>query len=206
MMIGINRRIKRLMNCFKRSDDGVTAVEFAFVGGPFFFMLFATFEFGIMLFVEYALAQNIETAGRLIRTGQVQMGTNGHQSTSDYFKTQVCGKLNTVLDCSTNLYVDVRNFDDFSDIDGNLPNPVNSAGNFNGNDQYNPGAAGKIVTVRVYYKWKLSVPFLGKMIDVTNSTGRKAEFEAIEHGNLGRHYMLLSAATTFRNEPFSDGS
>jgi len=206
MMISINRRIKRLMNCFRRSEDGVTAVEFAFVGGPFFFMLFATFEFGIMLFMEYALAQNIETAGRLIRTGQVQMGANGHQSTSDYFKTQVCGKLNSFIDCASNLYVDVRNFDDFSGIDGNLPSPVNAAGNFNANEQYNPGAAGKIVTVRVYYKWKLSIPGLGKFIDITNSTGRKTEFQAIQHGNLGGNYMLLSAATTFRNEPYSDGS
>ena len=206
MMIGMNKRFKRVMNRFKKADDGVTAVEFAFVGGPFFFMLFATFEFGIMLFVEYALAQNIETAGRLIRTGQVQMGANGHQDTAAYFKTKVCSGLNAVLDCTSNLYVDVRNFTDFSDIEGNLPNPVNGAGDFNSNDQYNPGAAGKIVTVRVYYKWKLSVPFLSKMIDLTNATGRKAEIDAMEHGNLGRHYMLLSAATTFRNEPFSDGS
>lgn len=201
MMIGRSKRFKRVMNRFRHAEDGVTAVEFAFVGGPFFFVLFATFEFGIMLFVEYALAQNIETAGRLIRTGQVQMGANGHQDTAAYFKTKVCGQLSSVLDCASNLYVDVRNFDDFSGIDGNLPNPVDGSGNFNANEQYSPGAAGKIVTVRVYYKWKMAIPYLAKLAQI-----HKPMENTTEYGNLGRNHMLLSAATTFRNEPFSDGS
>ena len=205
MMIGINKRFKKMMGRYSRSQDGVTAIEFAMVGGPFFFVLFAIFELGIMLFAEYALAQNIETAGRLIRTGQIQNGQNGHMATPAYFKTQVCKNLNALLDCSNNLFVDVRKFNSFSGIAGSLPSPYKAgsselSSDITSNTKYQPGAAGEIVSIRVYYNWKLFLPGLGKFINFTKPASLANVSPA---GSSDKNHRLLTAAATFRNEPFN---
>ncbi len=194
MFLGINRVFKKLRKPFNRDESGVAAVEFAMVGGPFLFMLLAIFDFGIMLVAEYAVEQNVANAARLIRTGQIQLKKNGHTDTIGHFKDQVCGNLGAWLDCKNRLYIDVRNFKDFDDI--NLPPAQKANGDpsdaISINAKYEPGAAERVVTVRVYYKWDMFVPGLPKLLDATSASGRSSH--------------LLSAAATFRNEPFSDGS
>jgi len=204
MMIGIKKRFEKALGRYGRSQEGVTAVEFAMVGAPFLFVLFATFELGLMLFAEYALAQNIENAGRLIRTGQIQTGQNGHLATPAYFKSQVCKNLTTLLDCDNKLYVDVRKFNDFSGISGNLPSPFKDgtselSDSITSNTQYEPGAAGEIVSVRVYYDWKLFMPGLGEMVGAIGvGLGN-----VTASGSSEKNSRLLTAAATFRNEPFN---
>jgi len=204
MLIGINGRLKKVLGSYGRSQEGVTAIEFAMVGGPFLFVLLAIFELSLMLFAEYALAQNIETAGRLIRTGQIQNGLNGHLATPAYFKTQVCKSLTTILDCDNKLYVDVRKFNDFSSISGSLPSPFKSgtselSDSITTNSEYQPGAAGEIVSVRVYYDWQLFVPGLGKLVGAIGSGLGNVS----SGGSSDKNSKLLTAAATFRNEPFN---
>ncbi len=205
MIISINKRMKKILGRYSRSQDGVTAIEFALVAGPFFFVLIVMFELGLMLFAEYALAQNVETAGRLIRTGQIQNGENGHLATPAYFKTQVCQNMTTMLDCDNKLYVDVRKFSTFAGIAGNLPSPFKSGTTELSDDitisaQYQPGAAGEIVSIRVYYDWQLFAPGLAKLITALNGVGL---------GNVSsgpsspKNSRLLTASATFRNEPFN---
>jgi len=203
MMIGVNRCLKNILGRYGRSQDGVTAVEFALVGGPFFFVLIAMFELGIMLFAEYALAQNIENAGRLIRTGQIQNSQNGHTNTAAYFKSQVCKDLGALLDCDNKLFVDVRKFNDFASIAGNLPSPYKPGTSelsttLTGGTQFEAGAAGEIVSIRVYYDWQLFLPGLGKLIGSTASLGNISPA-----GSSSKNSRLLTAAATFRNEPFN---
>jgi len=204
MLTTINKRLKKALRSYGRSQEGVTAVEFAMVGGPFLFVLLAVFELSLMLFAEYALAQNIETAGRLIRTGQIQNGLNGHLATPAYFKSQVCKNLSTLLDCDNKLYVDVRKFNDFSSIAGSLPSPFTSgtselSPDITSNSQYQPGAAGEIVSVRVYYDWQLFLPGLGELVGAIG-VGLGNVSAA---GSSDKKSRLLTAAATFRNEPFN---
>lgn len=204
MLTGINNKFKKLLGRYRRSQDGVTAVEFALVGGPFFFVLFAIFELGLLLFAEYALAQNIESAGRLIRTGQIQNAQNGHLATPAYFKTQICKNLTSLLDCDSKLYVDVRKFNTFSSISGNLPSPFQTGSNelstdITGGTQFQTGAAGEIVSIRVYYDWQLFLPGLGELIGAVG-VGLGNVSPA---GSSSKNSRLLTAAATFRNEPFN---
>ncbi len=203
MMIGVNKRLNKLMGRYGRSQEGVTAIEFALVGGPFFFVLFALFELGIMLFAEYALAQNIENAGRLIRTGQIQNAQNGHENTPAYFKTQICKNLTSLLDCDNKLYVDVRKFSDFASIASNLPSPYNAGTNelspaITSGTQFEAGAAGEIVSIRVYYDWQLFLPGLGQLVGAVGGLGNISV-----SGSTAKNSRLLTAAATFRNEPFN---
>jgi len=212
MMIGINKSLKKMMNRFGGSQDGVTAVEFAFVGGPFLYLLIATFELGIMLFAEYSLAHNVESAGRLIRTGQIQNTQNGHLPTPAYFKSRVCQNLSTLLKCDTNLYVDVRRFTTFADIAGNLPNPLQPgtepgttelSPDITVNSAYEAGNAGEIVSIRVYYDWELFVPGLGKLLQLSGPSSSYTSFANVTGTDGSKATRLLTAAATFRNEPFN---
>lgn len=177
----INRNL-RFIKRYKKSEDGTTAIEFALVAAPFFFLLMAIFETGLMLFSEYVIENGTAEASRMIRTGQVQdLGF----SKAD-FKAQVCGSLGAFLDCENRLYVDVRSYDDFDDVtstsaigdDGELTPEVTSA------SSYDPGEELQVVVVRVYYDWKLFTPGISKLADLAN--GRR----------------VLSAGAAFRNEPF----
>jgi len=206
MILAINNQMRQNLGRYRRSQDGVTAIEFALVAGPFFFTLIVMFELGIMLFAEYALAQNIESAGRLIRTGQIQNGENGHLATPAYFKSQVCKNMTAMLDCDNKLYVDVRKFSDFASIAGNLPSPYEPGTNELSDDittgtQYQPGEAGEIVSIRVYYDWQLVTPFLGMLISPPGTN--TSSVTSLGNVSASRTSRLLTAAATFRNEPFT---
>lgn len=207
MIIGINKSLKKIMNRFGRSQDGVTAIEFAFVGGPFLYLFIATFELGTMLFAEYSLAQNVESAGRLIRTGQIQNGQNGHLATAAYFRSRVCLNLTSLLKCDSNLHVDVRKFTNFADIAGNLPSPFTPgtselSPDITQNSAYEGSNAGEIVSIRVYYDWDIFVPGLGVLLTLSTQGSTPPSFANITGSGGNKATRLLTAAATFRNEPF----
>ena len=175
----VNRKF-RFIKRYKKSEDGATAVEFALVAAPFFYLLLAIFETGIMLFSEYVIDNGTAQASRLIRTGQAK------DFTQQQFKDEVCSGLAAFLDCQNRLYVDVQAFADFSSVnsisavdgDGELTDDVTLNSNFN------PGTELQVVVVRVYYDWKLFTPGISYLADLAN--GRR----------------LLSSSAAFRNEPF----
>ncbi|MGL1590454.1 TadE/TadG family type IV pilus assembly protein, partial [Vibrio parahaemolyticus] len=62
----------RIVRRFKRDDKGSTAIEFAFVIGPFLFLIFATIEVAMVFFASQLLETATADAARLILTGQAQ--------------------------------------------------------------------------------------------------------------------------------------
>jgi Flp pilus assembly protein TadG len=169
----------RLIRRFGKSERGVTAIEFAIVGGPFIYLLGVIFETGVMLFAEYAIENGVSRAARMIRTGQVQKGS----LSASAFKDEVCGSLNSFLDCSARLKVDVRKFTAFSDIA--VPPPVDDEGNVTVDETFQAGGPMEVVVVRAYYDWKLIMPGISQLSNIAG--GRR----------------LLSAGAVFRNEPYS---
>jgi len=171
-----------LIRHFIKDKDGVTAIEFALVGAPFLYLLCVIFETGLMLFSEYIIENGVSRASRMIRTGQVQI--NG--MTSSQFKNEICGKLADFLDCANNLHVDVRKFSTFSAI--SLPNAYNGqelSADVTTAAKFQPGVALDVVVVRTYYEWKLFVPGLSQLANL--SGGRRS----------------LTAGAAFRNEPYT---
>jgi Flp pilus assembly protein TadG len=172
---------RNLWRLFKKSDDGVTAIEFAFVGAPFLYLLVVIFETGIMLFSEYVVEAGVTNTARMIRTGEVKMtGISASQ-----FKELVCGRLNAYLDCADNLFIDVRKFPDFAAI--TLP-PATSGGELSTavttGAKFDVGCPGNVVVVRAYYTWHLFVPGISQL------------------ANLSGDRRLLTSGAAFRNEPY----
>lgn len=165
---------------FRRAQDGSVAVEFSLLAIPFFALLFAMIETCTIYFATSNLDSVVAAAGRLVRTGQVQAGG---MSAAD-FKNFICDEIALVDDCSGGLRVDVRNFSNFNSV--NFPPLIDEDGNIVDSTVFQPGNAGDIVLVRVYYSWGVMSP---SFIGLSNLEGG------------GR---LIASSVAFRNEPFGD--
>ncbi|MDQ7018423.1 MAG: TadE/TadG family type IV pilus assembly protein [Robiginitomaculum sp.] len=155
-------------------------MEFALIASPFFFLLFAIVEITMVFFTSTALDQASMEVARKVRTGEFQ--TAG-ASTSD-FVDQVCAKMNSLIACNGNVSVDIRTFEDFGDVVVN--DPIDANGNLDKDAfEFDPGDAGDIVLVRVFYSWKLSTPLIGNVFS-----------------NLSGNRRLIVSSLAFRNEPF----
>lgn len=167
---------KGLFSRFRRNEDGVTAVEFALISLPFFAVLFAVIELGMIFFAEMMIDNGMNKTARLIRTGQAQAMSQGE------FKQQMCSDVFLINDCLTSVVLDVRSFDNFGDIV--LPDLVNNGQPIN-NPSYDPGARRQVVVVRAVHGWDLLIPNITNMGNMGTTTKR-----------------FLATSATFRNEPF----
>ena len=195
MILKLNRTLNRVRRGFRKDDSGATAVEFAFVGAPFLFLLIATLETGLTFLSEYAVQSATTSAARMIRTGQVQdQGFSKAQ-----FKTELCGRLPSLVDCDR-IYINVEvrnNFSDASDRsetsgDGELGDAITAGSAFE------PGAAGEIVIVETFYEWDLFTPYIMELLALNGTSAAQPYWLA----NHGEKKHLIRGVAVFRNEPF----
>jgi Flp pilus assembly protein TadG len=168
---------------FGRAERGATAVEFALISLPLIGLILGTLELALILLVVTTLETATEAASRQIRTGEFQTGSG---ATRGDFKALVCGRMRWLSgQCNANLTVTAQVFNDFGTMAGTPPmtghNFVPNGGCFA------TGAPSDIVLVRAYFTWPLFAPLLNQVLD-----------------NMGDGKRLLSSATAFRNEPYSD--
>lgn len=166
------RRIRR----FKQDEDGVTAVEFAIVGGPFFLLIFAIIEMSIYFFATQYLETTVDEVTRMFRTGQLDSTT-----TEEQFRTEFCSRLAVLLECSE-VQTDVRvaaEFDllddpDEPDEDGNLPD-----------NAFTPSGPLQIIQVSAQAKWPVFTNFSAPMLHTPDGD-----------------YALISVVAVARTEPY----
>ncbi len=179
IVLRARRKLPKSLRRFARHQGGVAAIEFALVVIPFVAMLFAIIETAIVFFASQVLETAVADSARLILTGQAQNG--GFNQTT--FKNAVCARISGLFDCSGGIYVDVRTFADFAAV--SMTSPIDGNGNLVNNFVYQPGSAGQIVVVRLFYQWPIYMQIWNPLL--TNMSGNK---------------RLLVATAAFRNEPF----
>lgn len=187
----LGRMASKLGGSLRRDQRGTTAIEFAMVVGPFLALLFAIMEVSLIYFVEFSIDNGVHKAARLIRTGKVQQG----KLSQNAFKHIVCSDIPAFIGCESNVIVDVRSFDTFSQAASDLPHPLTASGSLSGNfTKFVPGGPSKVVVVSLYYDWPLmaKLPGLG---DFTGKTG-------LSLGNMPDGSRLISASTAFRTEAY----
>lgn len=174
------RRLIRFPARLARDQQGATAVEFAMVATPFFFMLFALLEVGHLFVLSSVLENATMDAGRRIRTGQVQL----EGGTTETFRADICERMSIYQGrCEENLQIDVRVLPQFSSppVD-----PMADGENFDPDVlTFQPGAREQIVLVRAWWRETLFTPMMGQGLS-----------------RLGDGKAVLTAAAAFRNEPF----
>ncbi len=173
------KTFKSFFSC--KENKGATAIEFALVFLPFLYIIFAIVEFGLLFFAQNNLNSLLMTSSRQLRTGQFQKSGN---ATQQEYKRIVCQSLPKPMNCQ-NLYFDVVEYTSFRGRDPNR-SPFLTDGTFDENRlQFNPAKPGAIMTVHLYYKWKLFTPFVGTVL--ANSQDKSS-------------YWIVSG-TAFRREP-----
>ena len=170
---------KRRYDAFVEARQGSTALEFAMIALPFFFLIFGLIEIAIIFILSTTLDWGVGEAARKIRVGQLQ------SSSADLtaFKQTVCDNLFDLIDCDEKLRLDVQTFDSFTDVTSSLP--VDDDGEIIENFQFSMGGADEIVMVRAYYEWTLITPIMSASLK-----------------NLSGNKRLLVSTAVFRNEPF----
>lgn len=169
----------RLFRRFKRSEDGVAAIEFGMVALPFLILLFAILETAIGFFAAQVFESGVDSVGRSIRTGQ----SRSSSYTLSQMKTAICGKTLGMFKCG-DIQLDVRTYTTF-------PNAPLTTPRLNGNldtaaFQYDTGLPNSIVIVRAYYEWPIFLDYLWQ-----------------SSGSLSNGKRLFVATAAFKNEPFS---
>ena len=164
-----------------RGRSGSAAIEFAFVAPIFLVFLMGTMEAGIVLLGNFVLQNATNDAARQIRTGQV--ATNG--TTQAQFRTLVCTGISPLLNCDSNLQIDVQTFTNFGTA--SITNPITAGGTLDPSlTHWSPGTVCSVVLVRTFYTWQIATPLLTPFLV-----------------NLSPDKRLLTAAAAFRNEPYS---
>ena len=165
-----------LLRRFIRNRRATTSVEFGLLAAPFMALTFAILQTAVIFFAGQALETAAATSARLILTGQAQ--TQGLSAAQ--FKQQVCDTVAGLFNCQNGVYIDVENYASFADA--NLSAPVTN-GNLNTSAlNYNPGGAGDVVMVRLYYPYPVFMNLLS---------------------GLSGGFNLLAATAIFKNEPYS---
>ena len=164
---------------FLANENGVTAVEFAMLGLPFFVIIGAILETALVFFASQVLDSALNDSARLIRTGQAQ-AQNYNVNT---FRGAVCSELYGLFDCKK-LKIRVSKINTFSSA--GLTSVIDpKTGDWKLVQSYNDGVASSIIMVEAYYKWSTILDFFG--FNLADLPGNK---------------RLLSAVRVFRNEPF----
>ena len=79
----------RIFRRFRRDQSGSSAVEFSLVAAPFFALLFAIIESGLVFFASQVLEHGVQDSGRLVYTNQMT-GTNTNLTD---FKADLCPRV-----------------------------------------------------------------------------------------------------------------
>jgi len=173
-------RLAVLRRRWRRREEGAAAVEFALIAMVFFWLFLGIIELGMLMIFNNGLEDGVDRAARLIRTGQAFK----QNISADQFRKKICEYVVLRTQCNSALMVDVRTFPDFASI-RNLPQPADSGSGFTMPTNYRIGAPRQVVLVRAFYVWDFFTPLIGKLLS-----------------NTGGDKFLVSAATTFRNEPY----
>jgi Flp pilus assembly protein TadG len=169
---------QRLLNRFRSSRDGSTAVEFALAAPVFLFLLMGILQIGLLFLASQHMEHGTSEAARLIRTGEVSRSV----ITQAGFRTRLCERIRPLLSCDANLMVDVQTVPSFNLMA--LDPPTDGQGNYVA-ETYKPGTAGDMIIVRVFYQYPVWLPFVGETLS-----------------NLPNGRRLIAASAVFRNENF----
>ena len=178
----------RMLHRFVKSDRGTTAVEFALVAGPFFIVLGAICETGLMLFTEYVLQNSVQEAARTVRTGQVTATDGTPLISASAFKDTVCDQVSIIIDCSGKVTVYVNNATTFAALETAMVSPLTIGKKADGTTSpvvFSPGGQLKAATVIATYDWDFAFPFMDFLGNIDSGSARRIWGLAI-----------------FRNEPF----
>lgn len=192
-----SRRAASTIARFASNERGTTAIEFAAVIGPFLFLLFGIMSVGFYFFVVFSLENAVDSAARVIRTGQEQTTWTGAvgNTKQDQFKTLVCAKVPDFMNCNgsgNKVRVNVQTFTGYGSIAA--ASCVDGSGNLitSTAQSYDTGTSNSIVLVSVCFEWSIGTAMANIPYWISPANAQMA------NGN-----TLIKASVAFTNEPYN---
>lgn len=165
-----------VLGCLKRNEEGVTAIEFAMVAGPLFYMMIGIMELSLMFFTQHLMENASFNVARLSKTGFISNGQTQEQTIRNLMDDRTFGLLDPDL-----IDITARSYSNYSSV--GQPEPyIDANGNgqhdggenytdVNGNGQWDedqgvlsPGQAAEVVVYDVTYPWQMMTPLLEHVI------------------------------------------
>ncbi len=179
----------RIVRRFRDDDRGVTAIEFAILGGPFFFLLFGIIESSLIFFAGQMLESSVDEVGRKIRTGQLN-----NTITEAQFKQEVCNSAAILFTCA-DIKIDMQVAAKFDDLgDPPVPDAGTNQSDFSGYSFTAP-CPEEIAMVTASYEWPIFTIFVSDAVYPQSKGKSGSAFRKI----------LLNAISVFRTEPYPAG-
>lgn len=173
---------------FRRDIRGATAVEFALVALPFFGIILAILELGLIMLQSQLLETGVERAARKIYTGEFQTmpGNAGADAAKlqGLVKQEICEQALNLVPCAgtDQVAVDIRPMTSFTDVP---PDPV----------------VNKVYDAKTVYGYKDVGPNTIGL--VTASFEYKTIFPPLAGAKLANGNRVITAAFAFRSEPYT---
>lgn len=170
-------KMPKLLKRFKKEQDGVTAIEFAMLGMPFFLIITSIIEVSLFFFAGQYLDHSVDQVARKIRVGELK-----NLKTAAEFKQVICNEASIMLKCNE-IKVDLKVVASYDDIGEDSPAPV--AGVLDDTEYgFAQAGASQIVQLTVHYKWPVLTNFVAQ------------HWADLDDG------ALMSSVAAFRTEAF----
>lgn len=212
---------KQTIGRFIKNCAGATIVEFAIVAPVFFLLLAGIVEYGLYTFSSVAIESAVMQAARTASLGRSSGSAGPCTATTDrvgYIQCVLRDKTSSLINADTititanlvaNGGVPASVSPDICmksppTVGGPCP-PGTPWQDVNGNNAYDAGTpmtvasmgnAGDLVEVRVYYPWKVQIPFMKSFFGCRGDQAKAGCKEGI---------IMISSSTVLKNEPFDTG-
>ncbi len=180
----------KIVRRFRDDKSGVTAIEFAILGGPFFILLFGIIESSLIFFAGQMLESSVDEVGRKIRTGQLN-----NTLTEAQFKQEVCNSAAILFTCNE-IKIDMQVAAKFDDLgDPPIPDANSNQSDFSGYSFTAP-CPEEITMVTASYEWPIFTIYVSDNVYPQSKGKSGSAFRKI----------LLNAISVFRTEPYPAGA
>jgi Flp pilus assembly protein TadG len=176
----------------RRDQRGSAALQFALLATPFLALLFAIIETALVFWAGQVLQTAVTDTARDVYTGSFQLANVASSSTQTQanIKAAICGRIVAMINCTTQLTIDVKAYPPGSSFPATMPSPivVDSNGvrtvdpSFG---QYNNPGPDTVVLVRAIVLYPVYVNLLGANTSNLSATTR-----------------VIMGSAAFRTEPY----
>ena len=153
-MLKAMRRIPQQLVRRKKSERGVTSIEFALIAPAFFMLLIGVTELSLVMFVEHLLENTAYNASRTAKTGYIEANKTQLETVMAEVIQRI-GNLSPLIDPSK-ISVQYESYGDLSAI-GQPGEGASSLGN-----------PGEIAVYTISYPWKMFTPLIGDLMGDEN--------------------------------------
>lgn len=205
----MNKANKFYSQLFRKSD-GSAIIEFAIVAPVFLLLMFGVVEFGLFTYHKVMVERLAVEVSRVASIGKSSDSIcTGFPTREEYIKCIVKSMASSMIN-KDRLEVQVQAVtaggtampDICFDMDPpsstpatcNMYEDVDGSGAYNGLAASNAGAAGQVIEVRISYPWAVQLPLMKRFFKTVDNQGNE------------RHAVMITSATTIKNEPFADTS